>query len=256
MHPSTMAALAVALGLATTAAHAPQAHAATSCPIDQAKLQQALKASVKPSGGPSNGGLDNNMWGAVVARDGTVCAVAYTGQSVGDQWPGSRAIAIEKANTANGLSLPHFALSTANLYAGAQPGGFLFGLPATNPPDTASLYAGPADTYGTANDPIVHKAASGVVVFGGGLALYDGTGIVGALGVSGDTSCGDHNVAWRTRKALGFDHVPGGVSDKNNDAIIYDVNPLGKSGSGYGHPTCGHSEDKVAQEIGASAGGK
>src|ERR1700760_436136 len=107
------------------------------CAIDQAKLTQALKASVKPSGGPSNGGLDNNMWGAVVDREGVVCAVTFTGATAGDQWPGSRAIAIEKANTANALSLPKFALSTANLYSGAQPGGFLFGLPNSYPVDTA-----------------------------------------------------------------------------------------------------------------------
>src|SRR6201999_3887551 len=113
------------------------------------KLTQALKASVKPSGGPSNGGLDNNMWGAVVGRDGSVCAVTFTGAAAGDQWPGSRAIAIEKANTANALSLPKYALSTANLYSGAQPGGFLFGILATNPVDTKTMYAGDPNTYGT-----------------------------------------------------------------------------------------------------------
>jgi uncharacterized protein GlcG (DUF336 family) len=225
------------------------------CPADHAKLTQALKAGVKPSGGPSNGGLDNNMWGAVVGRDGVVCAVTFTGASIGDQWPGSRAIAIEKANTANALSLPKFALSTANLYSGAQPGGFLFGLPNSYPVDTATMYAGPAEKYGTDSDPMVKKPASGVIVFGGGLPLYDGNTIVGALGVSGDTSCGDHNVAWRVRKALGLDKVPAGVTDKANDAIIYDVDATGKSGSGYGHPKCGHSEEAIAKEIGASAAG-
>lgn len=235
--------------ISTSAAHG------AACPADHAKLTQALKASVKPSGGPSNGGLDNNMWGAVVGRDGVVCAVTFTGAAAGDQWPGSRAIAIEKANTANALSLPKFALSTANLYAGAQPGGFLFGLTSTNPVDTTTMYAGSAGTYGTESDPMVRKPASGVVVFAGGLPLYDGKTIVGALGVSGDTSCGDHNVAWRVRKALGLDKVPAGVTDKANDAIIYDVDATGKSASGYGHPKCGHSEDAVAKEIGSSAAG-
>ena len=73
-------------------------------------------------------GLDNNEWAALVNRDGAVCAVAFSGGKPDDQWPGSRAIAAEKANTANALSLNGFALSTANLYAGAQPGGSLFGL--------------------------------------------------------------------------------------------------------------------------------
>jgi hypothetical protein len=102
----------------------------------------------------------------------------------------------------------------------------------------------------------VGKKASGVVVFGGGLALYDGDSIVGALGVSGDTSPGDHNVAWRVRKALGLDKVPAGISADNNDAIIFDIGMLGKSGSGYGHPLSGLKEDDIAQRIGASAAGK
>lgn len=254
--PITKIAGLIRIGIATagfvisvTAAHG------AGCPVDHAKLTQALKASVKPSGGPSNGGLDNNMWGAVVDRQGIVCAVTFTGMAAGDQWPGSRAIAIEKANTANAMSLPKFAMSTANLYAGAQPAGPLFGLPATNPVDPVTMYAGSAETYGTASDPMVKKPASGVVVFGGGLPLYDGKTIVGALGVSGDTSCGDHNVAWRVRKALGLDKVPAGVTDKANDAIIYDVDATGKSASGYGHPKCGHSEEAVAKEIGSSAAG-
>src|SRR6185312_17503706 len=79
------------------------AFAAPQCPVHFDKLTDALKHSVKASGGPSNGGLDNNEWAAVVARDGTVCAVTRTGADVGDQWLGSRTIAIEKANTANAL---------------------------------------------------------------------------------------------------------------------------------------------------------
>ena len=91
------------------------AHAGAKCPVNQDQLVKALKSSVKASGGPSNGGLDNNMWAAVVSRDGVVCAIARTGNNVGDQWPASRGIAIAKATTANGMSLPKFALSTANL---------------------------------------------------------------------------------------------------------------------------------------------
>jgi hypothetical protein len=100
------------------------------------------------------------------------------------------------------------------------------------------------------------KRASGAVVFGGGLALYRDGNIVGALGVSGDTSPGDHNAAWRIRKALGLDQVPAGITTENNDAIIFDINMLGKSRSGYGHPESGLKEPDVAKEIGASADGK
>jgi uncharacterized protein GlcG (DUF336 family) len=222
---------------------------------DHHGLLAALKASIKPTGGPSNGGLDNHMWAAVVDRNGIVQAVCCSG-GPGEQWPGSRAIAIEKANTANALSLPIFAFSTANLYSGAQPGGFLYGILETNPVDTATMYAGEGAAYGTPADPMVGKKASGVVVFGGGLALYDGGTIVGALGVSGDTSPGDHNIAWRVRKLLGLDQVPAGITADNNDAIIFDIGMLGKSSSGYGHPVSGLKEDDVAKEIGASADGK
>jgi uncharacterized protein GlcG (DUF336 family) len=225
-------------------------------PIDHQHLRDALRASIKPSGGPSNGGLDNHMWAAVVDRNGMVRVVCHSGMEPGDQWPGSRAIAIAKANTANGLSLPNFAFSTANLYSGAQPGGFLFGIGDTNPVDPATMYGGDSAAYGTPNDPMVGKKASGVVVFGGGLALYNASGIVGALGVSGDTSPGDHNIAWRVRKALGLDKVPAGITADNNDAIIYDIGMMGKSSSGYGHPESGLKEDDVAEEIGASANGK
>src|ERR1700749_4551561 len=117
--------------------------------ITHSSLRQALRASIKPTGGPGNGGLDNHMWAAAVDRLGIVRAVCYSGDALGDQWPGSRAIAIEKANTANALSLPKYALSTANLYSGAQPGGFLFGLPNSYPVDTATMYPGPAEQYGT-----------------------------------------------------------------------------------------------------------
>ena len=224
--------------------------------IDHAALVTALRASVKPSSGPSNGGLDNHMWAAVIDRQGIVRAVCFSGEELGDQWPASRAIAIEKANTANALSLPKFAFSTANLYTGAQPGGFMFGIATTNPVDTATMYAGEPAQYGTPEDPMVGQKASGVVTFGGGLALYDETGIIGALGVSGDTSCGDHNVAWRVRKHLGLDAVPAGITADNNDGIIYDIGLLGKSSSGYGHPKTGLHEDEVAGEIGASSKGR
>jgi hypothetical protein len=52
-------------------------------------------------------------------------------------------------------------------------------------------------------------------VFGGGLALYDSNGdIVGAVGVSGDASCADHNIAWRVRQILDLDNVAAGPCSK------------------------------------------
>lgn len=225
------------------------------CPVTREQLLQALKASVKPTGGPGNGGLDNNEWAAVVSRTGAVCAIAFSGQKVTDQWLASRAIAVEKANTANAMSLDKFAISTANLYAQSIPGGSLYSDVSSNPPNAAALTAGPPSTYGTDQDPLIGRAAGGVIVFAGGLELYDSNSAVGGLGASGDTSCADHNIAWRIRKALKLDHVPNGVTNANNDAIIYDIGPDGKSKSGYGHPKCGYTEPQVAQQIGASASG-
>jgi len=218
---------------------------------DHDALANALRGAVKASGGPSNGGLDLNMWGVIVDVDGTVCAVAFTGQAFTDQWLGSRAIAAQKANTANAFSLDGLALSTANLYSPTQPGGSLFGLQASNPVDTAVAYDGNAAKFGMANDPMVGKRIGGVNVFGGGLGLYADKK-VGGLGVSGDSSCADHNVAWRVREALALNNVPAGVSPANDDGIIYDI-VNGASQGGFGHPTCGGTEPDVAVEIGSGA---
>jgi uncharacterized protein GlcG (DUF336 family) len=218
-------------------------------------LVDILKKSVKPGGGPSNGGLDNNEWAVVVNRKGLVCAVAYSGSAVDDQWLGSRAIAAEKATTANAFSLKGTAMATGNLYAAAQPGGFLFGAALGDPPSPEVIYAGSPQQYGTAQDPMVGKPSGGVIVFGGGLALYNDSGIVGGLGVSGDSSCADHNVAWRIRHQLGLDHVPAGVSPNMKDAIIYDIGPDGKSASGFGHPKCNGKEDQIAVDLGAGVEG-
>ena len=208
-----------------------------------------VKAALKDARTQGNGGLGNDMWGAVVARDGTVCTIAYTGATVDAQWPGSRVIAAQKANTANAFSLKGMALSTANLYSASQPGGFLFGIQESNPVDVKVAYAGPASAFGSANDPMVGKAIGGVNVFGGGLALYnDKNEIIGALGVSGDTSCADHNIAWRTRHNLKLDYVPNGVAADKSDAIIYDIK-LDKSTGGFGHPTCGGSENDLARQL-------
>lgn len=82
----------------------------------------------------------------------------------------------------------------------------------------AVTYAGKAVLYGTSNDPLVGQRPGGVNVFGGGLALYNPSGVlVGALGVSGDTA--------------------------RPDNIVYDITPApgqmeGVSASGWGHPQC------------------
>ena len=220
-----------------------------------------LRAALIAARAQANGGLtpSPDTWGTIVDRDGVVCAVAFTGSNRGDQWPGSRVMSAQKANTANAFSLPGLSLSTANLYTATQPGGSLFGLLESNPVSTDVAYSGHPARYGQHNDPMVGGRIGGVNVVGGGLALYNGGGdIVGALGVSGDTSCADHNIAYRTRNLLELDYVPAGVSSDplRRDNIIFDIvpqsngipNPGQMSGisgpntvanpGGYGHPSC------------------
>ncbi|MCU0864445.1 MAG: heme-binding protein [Planctomycetes bacterium] len=198
---------------------------------DHATVTAALRTIVKET----NGGFGLPMWATIVDRDGVVHTVARSGADRGDQWPGSRVISAQKANTANAFSLPGLALSTANLFAATQPGGSLFGLQESNPVDTEVAYGGDAAAFGTPTDPMVGKRIGGVNVFGGGLALYGKGGVLlGGIGLSGDSSVADHVIAWKLRKALGLDFVPGGVSPTKDDNMVVDF-AGGISVSGWGH---------------------
>lgn len=210
---------------------------------------ETLKKALIDARKQNNGGFNLDMWGTIVDRSGVVCAVAYTGETVDAQWPGSRVISAQKANTANSFSLKGLALSTANLYSATQPGASLFGLQESNPVNTKVAYEGNAKNFGSKKDPMVGERIGGVNVFGGGLALYSSKGeLLGGLGVSGDSSCADHNIAWRTRKALILDFVPAGVSPTKDDQIIYDITAA-KSKGGFGHAACAGTEAKVAKTL-------
>ena len=199
-----------------------------------------LQSALDSARAQANGGFNLDMWGTVVNRDGIVCAVAFTGQNRGSEWPGSRVISAQKANTANAFSLPGLALSTADLYAAVQPGGTLFGLQESNPVDTFVAYRGPAHDFGQPDDPMVGSRIGGVNVFGGGLGMYNRKGVlIGGIGVSGDTSCADHNISWRTRHTLNLDFVPSGVSAKDDDNINYMGLVLVPSlANDFSHPIC------------------
>jgi uncharacterized protein GlcG (DUF336 family) len=210
-----------------------------------AQLRAALKAVVAEE----NGGFGFNMWATIVDRDGVVKQVAFSGAARGDQWLGSRVMSAQKANTANAFSLPSLALSTANLYSAVQPGGIFFGLQFSNPVNPAVAYTTSSTYYGTANDPMVDDKIGGVNVFGGGLALYNENGkLVGAIGVSGDSSCADHNIAWKVRHKVGFDYVPSGVSLTRDDNIVYDM-VNGISTSGWGHPECSAEATQIGEDL-------
>ena len=210
-----------------------------------ANVKAALKKVVKDK----NGGFGLNMWATVVDRDGVVQSISFSGEDRGDQWPGSRVISAQKANTANAFSLPGLSLSTANLFSAVQPGGSLYGLQHSNPVNPRVAYGGSSKKIGTDQDPMVGKKIGGVNVFGGGLALYaeDGT-LLGAIGVSGDSSCADHNIAWKLRHALKLDTIPGGVSPTKDDNIVNDITD-GTSDGGWGHPICSPDAAAIAKAL-------
>jgi hypothetical protein len=257
-----------------------------SCAVfgNQAAFQTALVSALKGAVGYSgNNGLGFNMWATVVGNDGAVCAVAFSGNVYTDQWLASRVISAQKAATANSLSLAgvsgassagQFAFASGNLYSADREGGSLFGLQFSNPVNPVNAYgrngalstAPDPTTFGTTSDPMIGLPIGGVNVFGGGLALYNSAGQkVGGLGVSGDTSCTDHYVAWRTRNSLKLDYLktgningPAGAfagDTTHPDNLIFDipnnsvkVGPGGTpiegnnaiSPSGFGHPQCYH----------------
>lgn len=201
-----------------------------------------------------NNGYGLPMWATLVDETGKVCAVYNSSPNIGDtignySWLGSRVISMQKANTANAFSLDAFSISTANLYGLTQPGGSLYGLQLSNPVDPNLAYAGASANFGNGiNDPAVGKRIGGINVFGGGLALYSGSGVkIGAIGVSGDTSCTDHAVAWKLRYLMALDNVPGGFVKGNainnypwtkGDEMIISTNVTNT----YYHPSCKHND--------------
>ena len=54
-------------------------------------------------------------WGAVVNRQGQVCAIAVATDDPAQAWPGSQAISLSKAYTANGFSTDQLPLSTGKM---------------------------------------------------------------------------------------------------------------------------------------------
>ncbi|MGB0911108.1 MAG: heme-binding protein [Nitrospirales bacterium] len=109
-------------------------------------------------------------------------------------------------------------------------------------------YRGNANTFGTNNDPTTKgkNRIGGVTVFGGGLPLYHQVPgeVLGAIGVSGDSSCADHVIAWRIRHALGFVKIPGGVNFNNYGGAVSsgrgDGNIIFDLENGFSHHKCGN----------------
>ncbi|WP_236993965.1 GlcG/HbpS family heme-binding protein [Candidatus Methylomicrobium oryzae] len=208
------------------------------CPVSYEQLKAALDAAQAAN----NGGLGFDMWGTVVNKDGRVCAVAKTGDSLNDQWLASRVISAQKAYTAATLSnnkgSSHstggaFGFSTASLYGTVLEGGPLYGLQHSNPVDAQTAYAGNSSKFGAQNDPLVGRRIGGINVFGGGLLLVDADDqVVGAVGVSGDTSCADHNIARRVRNNFAVNHIAQGPTSE------WDIDYAGTVNGAGPYPDC------------------
>jgi hypothetical protein len=213
-----------ALGLTAFLVTNPSAYAACGDISWQDLSSAADYVKNTPAEQALTGGLLNNMWVSFTDQTGKVCAVVNTagrGQRSGQTWGLSRVISAQKANTSAMLSLdePVQPWASGALIMAAQPvldpatglvsaqvgalQGTLFGVQFSNPVDTSVAYAGNPSAFGTPQDPLKNQRLGGVNVFGGGLPMYSGSlKKIGAIGVSGDTSCTDHAFAWRVRERL------------------------------------------------------
>jgi len=180
-----------------------------------------------PAHGGEAGGLfhGTRMWVAVVNRGGKLCAVANSQSDPSQVWPGSQSIAKAKAYTANAFSLDSLALSTARLYTFTQPGHSLWSLGQANPFDPQAL--APIGTQGGGDNQI----AGGMIFFGGGVPIYKNGKIIGGLGISGDTSCTDHEIAKRVRDLAGLNPPGGATADDISYSSV-------DGASVFTHPLC------------------
>jgi len=225
--------------------------------------QTELKRMLLSARAAENSGRNVQQWATIVDRDGVVCAVAFTGPDRTSQLGLGRISSAMRANTANAFASDATAssngkgnpvgsaLSTANLYTSTQPGGMVAGLPDNFPVNQSAAFAPPSERYGMLLDPMVGQKIGGFSAIAGGVALF-GTGkaALGGIGVSGDHSCTDHNVAWRVRNLLGLDHLAGfppvSGDPARPDNIVYDIDGgTGKSASGLGYPKCPNLADQT-----------
>lgn len=160
----------------------------------------------------------------MVDRSGRLCAAITSTDDPFQVWPGSQAIAKAKAYTANAFSVDPMPLSTARLYTFTQPGHSLWSLGQANPFDPEALERPDAK-------PDRGEIAGGLIFFGGGVPLYREGKVVGGLGVSGDTSCTDHEIAKRIRDQAGMNPPKGAQADD----ITYSSKD---KPSAFTHPRC------------------
>lgn len=183
-----------------------------------------------------NGGRAHHGWLTLVDSKGTVCAVVTSAPDGIDVTTdmsgiGHREQSAKKANTSVAFSNNEVALASGNLYVPSMPGGQLFGI-VLSTLDSPVINGNDSTKWGTPKDPMIGKIVGGYLPVAGGLPLYNSSKKkVGAIGVSGDTFCTSHVVAWKIREKLAggaysVANVPGGVANGyTNDALIQDIDP-------------------------------
>lgn len=207
--------------LDTATSKSPRAVATAGCSSLPSASDVGKYLKLAPDSGEAGGLFHGKAeWGAIVNRNGQVCVVVPPSDSTGGYWPGSRAISMAKAFTANGFSTDTLALSTARLYTLTQPGHSLWGVSQPAPFNPSCL--DPKSTL---------TVCGGAIAFGGGVPLYKNGKIVGGLGISGDTPCADHEIAKRVRHLAGLDPAKGPSADE----IQYSS---ADGASIYTHPLC------------------
>lgn len=107
-------------------------------------------------------------------------------RSMADAWVGSVSIAHAKAYSAMAFSSDQNALSTRSLWALSQPGGPLWNIGNSNQSSIPGL--------------------PGLILFPGGLPLYENGRLLGGIGVSGDGVDEDEQVA--RAGSIGFEASP------------------------------------------------
>jgi uncharacterized protein GlcG (DUF336 family) len=151
----------------------------------QAIIQGAkIAAAAMPSSLRTPAGASTQMRIAIVGRDGNLCAEDTTSA---DAWLASISIARGKAFTAVALSSNENALSSRIVGLLARPDG-----PGSKDPKDVGTNAGVAPLFGIGNS---NRDRLGIITFAGGVPIYSGATLVGAIGVSGDGVDEDEQVA-------------------------------------------------------------
>ena len=202
-----------------------------------------------------NGGRAHHGWLTLVDSKGIVCAVVTSAPDGIDVTTdmsgiGHREQSAKKANTSVAFSNNEVALASGNLYVPSMPGGQLFGT-ILSTLDSVAINGTDSTKWGTDKDPMIGKIVGGYAPVAGGLPLYNSSKKkVGAIGVSGDTFCTSHVVAWKIREKLaggGYSvaNVPSGIANGyTNDALVQDINPAQVPGTtayskgGFGFVQC------------------